>query len=98
MNSAIEELYYGNITPSQRSFRQSGEYARVLRLITHNEEELVQTLTEAQKQAFEKYKDSASELEGMMERTNFILGFKLGLRLTAEAFISSDPENDLISK
>lgn len=98
MHSTIEELYYGNVSPSDRSFRQSGEYAHILRLIARNEDDLGRTLTEAQKAVFEKFKDSISEMEGMMEVTSFVLGFKLGLRLTAEAFISSNPEHDLIHK
>lgn len=96
MRSTVEELYYGNISPSDRRFLQSGEYAQILRLITRNEEELRQSLKEAQKAIFEKFKDSTSELEGMTEVTAFVLGFKLGLRLTAEAYISSNPEHDLL--
>ena len=90
MESIIEELYYGNITPSERSFRRTGEYAHILQLITRNEEKLTEALTEAQKETFEKFKDGTSELNGMTEITAFTLGFKLGLRLTAEAFIGSE--------
>ena len=97
MESIIAELFYGNITPSERSFRRTGEYAHVLQLVTRNEEKLTQTLTEAQKENFEKFKDSTSELNGMTEVTAFTLGFKLGLRLTAEAFISGDSEQELLS-
>lgn len=97
MESIIEELYYGNITPSERSFRRTGEYAHILQLITRNEEKLTETLTEAQKETFEKFKDGASEIGSMTEVTAFTLGFKLGLRLTAEAFIGGDSEQELLS-
>ena len=90
MESIIEELYYGNITPSERSFRRTGEYAHILQLVIRNEEKLTETLTEAQKETFEKFKDGTSEISSMTEVTAFTLGFKLGLRLTAEAFIGSD--------
>ena len=98
MVSIIEELYYGNITPSERNFRRTGEYAHILQLIARNEEKLTETLTEAQKETFEKFKDSASELSSMTGVTAFSLGFKLGLRLTAEAFISRNNEQELISE
>ena len=98
MESIIGELYYGNITPSERSYRRTGEYAHILQLVTRNEEELTQTLTEAQKETFEKFKDGAAELNGITEVTAFTLGFKLGLRLTAEAFISGDSDQELISE
>ena len=90
MESIIEELYYGNIAASERSCRRSGEYAHILQLIARHEEKLTETLTEAQKESFEKFKDTTSELSGMTEVTAFTIGFKLGLRLTAEAFIVSD--------
>ena len=90
MESIIEELYYGNITPAERSFRRTGEYAHILQLVTQNEEKLTETLTEAQKETLEKFKDATSELSGMTEVTAFTIGFKLGLRLTAEALVGSD--------
>ena len=98
MESIIEELYYGNIAPSERSFRRTGEYAHILQLVTRNEEKLTETLTEAQKEIFDKFKDNTSELNGMTEITAFTIGFKLGLRLTAEAFIGGDSEQELISE
>ena len=98
MESIIEELYYGNITPVERSFRRTGEYAHILQLIARHEEKLTETLTEAQKETFEKFKDSTSEISSMTEVTVFTLGFKLGLRLTAEAFIGGNDEQKLISE
>ena len=95
MESIIEELYYGSITPSERSFRRTGEYAHILQLITRNEKKLTEALTEAQKETFDKFKDGTSELNGMTEVTAFTIGFKLGLRLTAEAFIGSDQKLDV---
>ena len=98
MQSIIEELYYGNFIPAERSFRRTGEYAHILQLVTRNEEKLTETLTEAQKKTFEKFKDNTSEISSMTEVTAFTLGFKLGLRLTAEAFIGGNSEQELISE
>lgn len=96
--NTIEELYYGNITPSEREYRCGSEYAHILQLATRSEEKLIGTLTEAQKETFGKFKDNTSELSSMTEVTAFGLGFKLGLRLTAEAFVSSNSAQDLIQK
>ena len=98
MRSIIEELYYGNITPAERSFRRTGEYAHILQLVTRNEEKLTETLSEAQKETFEKFKDGTSELSSMTEVTAFTIGFKLGLRLTAAAFIGGNDEQELTSE
>ena len=97
MQSIIAELFYGNITPSERSYCKTGEYAHILQLVTRNEEKLTETLSEAQKETFEKFKDGTSELSSMTEVTAFTIGFKLGLRLTAEAFIGGNDEQELTS-
>ena len=91
--NTIEELYYGNITPSEREYRRSSEYTHVLQLATRSEEKLIGTLTEAQKETFGKFKDNTSELTSMTEITAFTIGFKLGLRLTAEAYVDSSDQN-----
>ena len=98
MESIIAELFYGNITPSERSYCKTGEYAHILQLVTRNEEKLTETLSEAQKETFEKFKDGTSELSSMTEVTAFTIGFKLGLRLTAEAFIGGNDEHELTSE
>ena len=97
MESIIEELYYGNIAPSEHSYRRTGEYAHILKIVARHEEKLTETLTEAQKETFEKFKDGTSELSSMTEVTAFTIGFKLGLRLTAEAFIGGNDEQELTS-
>lgn len=93
MSSIIEDLYYGNISLSERGFRRTSEYAHVLQLAARNEEKLTETLTEAQKETFGKFKDNTSELTSMTEVTAFTIGFKLGLRLTAEAYTDSGDQN-----
>lgn len=90
MRSIIEELYYGNIRPSERDIIRGGTYSHILNLVTRSEDDLVQTLTQAQQEIFGKFKDCASELGNKAEMTSFVLGFKLGLRLAVEAMISLD--------
>ena len=53
---------------------------------------------ETEEETFEKFKDSTSEISSMTEVTAFTLGFKLGLWLTAEAFIVGNDEQKLISE
>lgn len=89
MSSIIEDLYYGNIPLSERDFKRNSEYAHILQLAARNEEKL----NEAQKETFGKFKDNTSELTSMTEVTAFTLGFKLGLRLTAEAYVDSGEQN-----
>ena len=90
MRNIIEELYYGNITPCDRDIVKGGTYSHLLHLVTRNEDDLMQTLTQAQQETFEKFKDCASELGDKNEMMSFVLGFKLGMRLAVEAMISID--------
>ena len=90
MRSILEELYYGNISPTDRDVVKGGAYSHILQLLTRNEEALMETLTQTQQETFEKFKDCASELGDKNEMMSFVLGFKLGMRLAVEAMISID--------
>lgn len=89
VRNIIEELYYGNITPCDRDIVKGGTYSHLLNLVTRNEDDLMQTLTQAQQETFEKLKGCASELNDANEVASFTLGFKLGMRLALEAMIST---------
>lgn len=97
MKSIIEELYYGNVLPFERRMPKCGEYSHIMKLLTRNEEELLKTWTEAQKETFEKFKGNLAELNGIDEATTFAIGFKPGVRLIAEAMIKGDPSTEPVN-
>lgn len=97
MQSIIEELYYGNGLPFERRISRGGEYSHIIKLLTCNEEELLKTLTEAQKETFEKFKANLAGLNGIDEATTFAIGFKLGVRLVAEAMIKGDASTEPVN-
>ncbi len=68
-----------------------------MKLLTRNEEKLIKTLTDAQKEIFEKFKANISELNGIDEETTFAIGFKLGVRLIAEAMTKGDPSTEPVN-
>lgn len=94
MRNIIEELYYGNICPMDRKIVKGGEYSHLLHLLSRNEDNLTETLTQAQQETFGKYKDCALELNEANEVTSFTIGFKLGIRLAVEAMISTEDITD----
>lgn len=86
MGSAIRALYDSDLFPEDRQ-AANPKYAQVLEYQERHENDLVSTLTEAQKETFEKYKDCAAEIgldDGYRE---FATSFRLGLRLMAEAIL-----------
>lgn len=77
----LEELYYGNIVPNEKCAKFDDQVKELLKLLNRNEEKLTATLTELQKETFEKYKDCNREISEISEREIFLNGFRLGARI-----------------
>ena len=50
----LEEFWYGNIEPTEYDTSSCKEYKKLLELICRNEEKLKATMTDEQKELFEK--------------------------------------------
>lgn len=81
----LEELYYGNVYPNEKCAKLDEQTKELLSLQNRNVEKLMLTLTDEQKETFEKFKDCNREFSEISERQSFILGFKLGARIIIEA-------------
>lgn len=79
--NTLEDLYYGNIVPNEKCAKLDDEVKELLKLPNRNEEKLVATLTEVQKETFEKYKDCNREISEISEREIFLNGFRMGARI-----------------
>lgn len=88
--TTLEDLYYGNIIPNEHSFKRGSAYSEVLGYIARHQDDLLATLTEQQKEIFEKLKDCESELHSMNELQAFTEGFKLAARLIIEVMQDTD--------
>lgn len=77
----LEDLYYGNVSPHERYIKQGSRVDKLVKLICKNEEDLNNSLTEKQKETFEKFKDVTSELSCITEREAFSAGFILATRI-----------------
>ena len=77
----LEDLYYGNISPHERYIKQGSKVEKLVKLTCKNEDELNNSLTEKQKETFEKFKDVTSELSCITEREAFTAGFILATRI-----------------
>ena len=80
----LEEFWYGNIEPTEYDTSASKEYEEVLQLITRNEEKLLATMTDEQKELFSRYTDVVREYQTMAECLLFQNSFKLGARMMLE--------------
>ena len=82
--NTLEDLYYGNLFPQEKCAKLDDAMKQLLKLLNRNEEKLTATLTELQKETFEKYKDCNCEISEISERESFIKGFQLGAMIIIE--------------
>ena len=86
----LEEFWYGNINPVKIPFQQQRQFDKVFKLLTRNEEKLLETLNEQEKKLFDKYKACQDEMTQITECQTFIKGFKLGARFIMACFENGD--------
>ena len=82
--SILEEFWYGNIEPADYDASPSEEYKKLIRLISRNEEKLLATMTDAQKDLFSRYQDCVREFQTMAECLMFQHSYRLGARMMLE--------------
>lgn len=80
----LEELWYGNIEPTEYDTSSCKDYNRVLDLIVRNEKELMATMKDEQKELFSRYSDCVHELRAMTDCLLFQNSFKIGARIMLE--------------
>ena len=85
----LEEFWYGNIEPTEYDTSSCKEYKKLLELICRNEEKLKATMTDEQKELFEKYSDCVREHQTNTDCLIFQNGFKLGGRIMLEVMEES---------
>lgn len=82
--TTLEDLYFGNINPNDRETKRGSRIDQLVKLMCKNEDALGATLTEQQKETFEKFKDAQRELSLLTERDAFRSGFILATRIMVE--------------
>lgn len=80
----LEEFWYGNLDPAEYDANTSKEYKEILQLISRNEEKLLATMTEEQKELFSRYTDCVREHQAMAECLLFQNSFCLGAKTMVE--------------
>ena len=86
--SILEEFWYGNIEPAEFDTSPSPEHREILLLISRNEDKLLATMTDAQKELFSRYTDCVREYQAMAECLLFQNSFSLGAKMMLEIMSS----------
>ena len=90
MASILEVFAYGNISPEAQFFKRDSEFGRALNVVTSNEQKLLDRLGADDKTLFGKYIDAQGEVNKLTAVKNFVYSYKLGLLMTAEAYVGME--------
>ena len=90
MRKTLEDLYYGNITPSEQQMTPSSEMGKAVARAASCEKQLMEQLGETEETILTKLIRSQHEINSIAALENFILGFRLGVRIMAECMDDND--------
>ena len=90
MRKTLEDLYYGNITPSEQQMTPGSEMEKAVTRVASCEKQLMEQLDETEQDALTKLIRSQHEINGITALENFIMGFRLGVRIMAECMDEND--------
>lgn len=81
----LEELWYGNIYPSERPIQKGSGYAAALEKFNKEKETLLSGLSPEVHSIFEKLLDKKIDPNTVAEREAFVLGFRLAAQLLIDS-------------
>ena len=84
MRKTLEDLYYGNITPHEKRIPAKSELQRMVSRAAECESKLTKLLNDEGKELFSVFMSAQQEIDSITAIDNFILGFRLGVRLMIE--------------
>ncbi len=84
MTSLLEQLFWGELNPSEEHIPYSIEYQQNTEAAAEREEKLKTMLDDSQQELLSDLLDAWTALSGEEEQTRFEQGFKLGVRFTRE--------------
>ena len=88
MKSILEELFYGNVCPNTDCRGNGKDTKQLTGYIADHHSALNETLTDKQKELFEKFTDCYSELTDINEREIFYYAFRLGMKIAIDVLLS----------
>jgi len=89
MRSILEEFAYGNISPEVQSYSKSSELGQAMAVVGRLEEKLLARLNAEEKELLVKFADAQIEVNRLTAVQNLLYGYRLGVVMTAEAFVTS---------
>ena len=89
MRDTLEDLYYGNITPCDMRVKSGTPLQQAMDEAEQCEERLTTKLDDEGKALLHRLVDAENEASSTIALENFILGFRLGMRLAVEGLLGN---------
>ncbi len=90
MRRILEDFYLGNIVPYDKRMAANSELRRLVKRVSDRETQLTERLNEEEQQLLDTLINTQHEIDRITAMENFILGFRLGVRLMAECMDEND--------
>lgn len=94
MRKSLEDLYYGNINPNEKTFKPKSEFSIACSHMADAEKKLREQINEEEKKLLSEALDANAQMTGIELTHMFVEGFRLGARLVIEVFCDDDKSFD----
>ena len=90
MRKTLEELFYGNLTPNEQQITPDCLLQQAMDQAEEYEEKLSALLEGEEKTMLLRLLNAENEIGSTLALENFIMGFRLGMRVAIEALDEDD--------
>jgi len=90
MRKILEDFYFGNIVPYDKRMAANSELRRLVKRASDCENQLTERLNEEEQKLLNALTNAQHEINRITALENFVLGFRLGVRLMAECMDEDD--------
>ena len=93
MRKTLEDIYYGTFIPCEQKVETGSKMSLALDKAAQCQEQLAKRLGDEGQALLEEFDDVRHDISTITARENFILGFRMGVRLMMECM--DDDDGDL---
>ena len=86
----LEELFLGDVRPSERSGKRNAQYRKALDDAIKADDAFRQMLAEEQKKLFEALLDAQRELSILTDAETFIYSFRIGAKIMMDVLVGGE--------
>jgi len=90
LRKLLKDFYNGNLAPSARIMAPDSELQRIIGKIADYEEQLMKRLGETDQKILNELVEAQFTMDSITAEENFILGFRLGVRMMVECMDDND--------